>query len=337
MSFESRRSDKSNSDHRGGNRLGNRSLAGIRGKSMTIAVLALALSLLSISGVLESYGTDAIEEATVEATGIFLVARGINAAVSIAQSSTVEAGFVAGAAIQIGEALDPINDAVERLSTVMVWAIGSLLLQGVAIKLASSTLFQWGFAAFGLIMAVWILTSVWQARHGNRDGGVLPQYREILIRTFVLAAMIRFFAPAFVVSSILVGGLLLQDDIDVVQGNTELLAQSIGVETVSSTSVINDNDAQNGLVETELGQSGFLENIRYGISDFFDTSVETAANFTDSMPNVPAMMEAARELVENMTKLLAFMAFKTIVSPLLFLLLAIRGFFPLYRLLTATL
>jgi hypothetical protein len=54
--------------------------------------------------------------------------RGLNAAVSIVQESSLNLGIAVEANIAIGQVLDPINDAVERFSdmiTFSIWALGS--------------------------------------------------------------------------------------------------------------------------------------------------------------------------------------------------------------------
>ncbi len=55
-------------------------------------------------------------------------ARSINAVVSVIKNSSVELGIGINSTIAIGEILDPVNDAVERLSDVLtlsVWANGA--------------------------------------------------------------------------------------------------------------------------------------------------------------------------------------------------------------------
>jgi len=54
--------------------------------------------------------------------------RGLNAAVSVIQESSLSLGVGVEANIAIGQAVDPINDAIERFSdmiTLSIWALGS--------------------------------------------------------------------------------------------------------------------------------------------------------------------------------------------------------------------
>ena len=54
--------------------------------------------------------------------------RGLNAAVSVIQESSLSMGIGVEANIAIGQAVDPINDAIERFSdmiTLSIWALGS--------------------------------------------------------------------------------------------------------------------------------------------------------------------------------------------------------------------
>ena len=69
-----------------------------------------------------------------------LGAKIINAGVSVLQSA--EVGPVV-ASINPDEILDPLNDAVERLSGILVWAIGSLFLQQIVLEVAAGPVFKW--------------------------------------------------------------------------------------------------------------------------------------------------------------------------------------------------
>lgn len=74
-----------------------------------------------------------VEESLTRAAALFATARGLNAVVSVLQSSEVSGSVVvAQGTISPGQALDPVNDLVERFSALMLTATvalgGSLLL-----------------------------------------------------------------------------------------------------------------------------------------------------------------------------------------------------------------
>ena len=57
------------------------------------------------------------------------VARGLNALISIMQESSVSAGFVVEGTIALGQVLDPINDLLERFSSLLLLSLASVGVQ----------------------------------------------------------------------------------------------------------------------------------------------------------------------------------------------------------------
>ena len=87
-------------------------------RAMILAAIVLALTTLSFHGGLDNFAQAWVTETATESVEIYAISRGINAGISTLQSSQVKVPFLAS--IQIGELLDPVNDAVERISSVMV-------------------------------------------------------------------------------------------------------------------------------------------------------------------------------------------------------------------------
>lgn len=87
-------------------------------------------------------GLDAAAEqyfrgAMVKAGLAYAVCRGINAAVSVASHSTVEATPAGiGVSFAVGQVLDPLDDMTERLADVLVMAIASLGIQKLLYEMA---------------------------------------------------------------------------------------------------------------------------------------------------------------------------------------------------------
>jgi hypothetical protein len=116
-----------------------------------ISVLIVALVALSSTRVLDDYVDDYTSESLRNAALTYATARGINAVVSILQSSEIEAGVgIVSGSMTIGEVLDPLNDMIERFSTVMTWVLASLAAQKVLLLLASHQLFLYLVAVLGV-------------------------------------------------------------------------------------------------------------------------------------------------------------------------------------------
>ncbi len=115
-----------------------------------IAIFIVLLVAVSSSRLLDNYADDYTNSSSKVAALTYAAARGINALVSVMQSSTVEAGVIVSGSITIGELLDPLNDMIERFSTVMTWVLASLAAQKVLLLLASQELFLYLVAVLGI-------------------------------------------------------------------------------------------------------------------------------------------------------------------------------------------
>ncbi len=207
-------------------------------RTWILAVLALGLAAVSALGVLDEFGRGFVADTMAESIRILLVSMGFDAGISALQELPI-----------VGGGLDPINDAVERLSTVIVWAIGSLLLQRTALELVSSAAFQWGFVAL-CVVAVPLLVLLERRRSGTGSTAGTDRYRGWIVRILVVAAMVRFLVPAFLAVSGTVSNVVLQPEIDEHSANLAALS----AEIFGSEQAIPDEQAIPG--EQENGDTG---------------------------------------------------------------------------------
>ena len=184
-----------------------------RHRAIIFSVVAVALAALSFDGALDNLAFSKLGDLMKESFGYLLLSRGVNAAVSVLQ--TIEFSIYKFSSAQVGQVLDPINDAAERLSVALMWAIGSLFLQETLLKIASGWIFKWGFLAISLMMATSLLLfqsdrvrSAFATTFGISHL-TLAQFQGFLIRTFVIATLFRFIVPTFMVASFLVSQALV--------------------------------------------------------------------------------------------------------------------------------
>jgi len=144
-----------------------------------IALLIVVLVALSSTRVLDDYVDDYTSESIRNAALTYATARGINALVSVLQSSQVEVGAFVTGSMTIGEVLDPLNDMIERFSTVMTWVLGSLAAQKVLLLLASHQLFLYLVAVLGVSALLLLYFGSAQAR-------------SLVFRCFLVVAFVRF-------------------------------------------------------------------------------------------------------------------------------------------------
>ena len=102
----------------------------------TFIVLVLIISWSSGLDTLAAYvNSESIKDGAI----IYGLARSINGVISVIQSA--EIGGVIGS-VHPGELLDPINDLIERFSSVMAWSLSSLVLQKVLLTIFNSIIFK---------------------------------------------------------------------------------------------------------------------------------------------------------------------------------------------------
>ena len=184
---------------------------------VVFAILIVALSALSFHGALDRFASEKVRATTIETVGIYVVAKTINAGVSMLQSAQV--GVVVGS-INLGEALDPLNDAIERLSGMVVWAIGSLFLQQIVLDVASDPVFKWLFGAVGLLTLCTLLPlgSTRFSEQACRVSGISEEMLEHscmgVVKIFVIVAVLRFIVPVFIACSFLVSEMLVQSHLE---------------------------------------------------------------------------------------------------------------------------
>ena len=208
-----------------------------------LAAFLLVLTVLSLHGALDRFAYDRLADTTTESIGIYALSRTINAGISMFQSSQASIGI---ASVQFGELLDPLNDAVERLSSMMVWAIGSLVLQRLVLEVTSTAVFQWSFFCIGVATFAVFLASAWapcraliRVRLQVPEMG-LARCRGLLIRIFVVGAIIRFIVPVFVIVSVLGAEMFLGATIQEHRGR--LSALSADVRADPSLPIVGDQD-----------------------------------------------------------------------------------------------
>ena len=195
-----------------------------RNRAILFSAVAGALAFLSFHGALDDLAFSKLDELTKRSIGLLAVSRGINGLVSVLKSIEFDA-FISS--VEIGQVLDPIDDAAERLSVALMWGIGSLFLQDILLKIVSGWMLKWGFLVITTLTAgTLLLTQSDRLRAAivatfGVSHVALAQFQGLLIKTFVVATIIRFIVPTFAVASFLVSQALVAPEIEKHKGELE--------------------------------------------------------------------------------------------------------------------
>jgi hypothetical protein len=160
----------------------------------------LALLALSWAPQVDTFAEDTVDAALTRALTAFAIARGINGAISVAQSTEVAvqpAGI--GVSLNPGEILDPVNDLIEQFSRLMLAASASLGLQKLLVGVSA-----WVPLKVVLTIAViaWFVVGI----RGS------PRARRIARGAALGLLVLRLAVPVSAVASEAAYRLLLADD-----------------------------------------------------------------------------------------------------------------------------
>lgn len=178
--------------------------------SVIILLLVALSSLKVVDDYADSYTTDAITNAAIT----YATARGINALVSMMQTTTIEAGVGISGSISVGQLLDPLNDLIERFSSIMTVVLASLAGQKVLLLISSHQLFQILIMFFGVLSILMLQTNK-----------ISPL--TFVFKSFLLLVFIRFSLGIAVSMNAIVDTTFLMNQTDTYDNEIKILKQDI--------------------------------------------------------------------------------------------------------------
>ena len=94
-----------------------------------------AVVMLAVAPLADRVGGEALDGSFKRALAALATTRGLDAAISLAQSSEVSFSLGPGGSIGIGQVLDPVNDLVEQYGTLLMTSTTALGIQQVGLRL----------------------------------------------------------------------------------------------------------------------------------------------------------------------------------------------------------
>lgn len=118
----------------------------------------------------------------------FALAKGLNAVISVIQSSEINVSFFVGATVGLGEILDPLNDMVERFSWIMLMSSVSIGIQHLLLILGKSMFIKLTLFVSGVVM----ISLLWVKKLHSSKALLLA------LKVFALLFILRFGAVIFI-------------------------------------------------------------------------------------------------------------------------------------------
>jgi hypothetical protein len=253
--------------------------------------LAVVPVIVALTGILDAASRDVADSALARSLVTFAIVRTLDSAISVAQGTevAVEPGGV-GVNFAPGQALDPINDLVERFSAAMLVATSSLALQGVLLDMA-----RWWAANLALVVAAALaLAAIW------RPSWLGPLGTRAAVRALSIVVFVRFAVPVFVLGSNLVFQTFLAADQQA--ANDALTVTGTEVEALAEASEV---------AEPPTSEPTLTERLE----SFIDDSLQAL----DARERMQRLADSVSGAVEHMVHLIVIFALQSIILPLVFL------------------
>jgi len=251
----------------------------------------------------DTAATQYVDDGLLRAASAFAMARAFNAVVSVFQGSMLqlEPGGV-GMSLALGEALDPVNDLVERFSWIMLTSLTSLGIQRVLIEITPLVSIQiiLPLALVALLAGFWLQ----------------PAFRPTCLRLgWVLlfaAILLRFAVPAMAVLNEQVYENFLQQRHDQsveALGRTVTELESQKLDTPPESEQIHQEEAAPPQQTSVWGRTKGL----------ISQTVSQGSKMVDIKGRIEAVKQASLDLIDSIVDLIVVFVLNTIVLPLLFL------------------
>lgn len=253
-----------------------------------ISIYKIFLSLLSIGFVsslwffpIDTSSKAIVDSSLKEAVVVFGVAKGLNAAVSIAQGTqfTAMPGFV----IAIGEVLDPLNDLIEQFSWIMLASITSLGIQKILSNIIGGNLYA------TLLIASLVIFNLWLYYRFRND----EKIRSYFMRFVTMVVFLRIAIPLMSVANMYIYEHYVKQDYNIEKTQMTVNQASLEMNVINQSTATSKKELLDRVLEK------------------FDT-----AFYKQKLAQYEAIATNASDSILSL--IVAFM-FKTIVFPLLFL------------------
>ncbi len=278
-------------------------------------LLMVLIGAIAATGVADDVSNDYAEDALKRALATFAVARTLNGVISVAQGTEIalEPGGV-GVMLTPGQILDPINDLVERFSSVMLVAASSLGLQIVLLEILS-----WWVLTVALIASLVVaLLVMWSPElRNNRVIAVIPKIALVL-------TVIRFALPVIIICTNFVFQTFLETRHDA--ASSELSASATQIEQISADIETDDPRTDSEAANADEGafELPTWDEVRESASRLYSSTTDWIRSNGVS-ERIAGLQESASEATSHIIDLIVIFVLQTIIFPVVFLWLFVEA------------
>lgn len=260
--------------------------------------MVLILLFLAQSKVMDDYGVEHTENGLRRALVTFGISRGLNGVISVVQGTEVAIEPVGvGMTFTPGQILDPVNDLIERFSTVVLMSGTAFGVQRVFLDIVASNTFSIAMS----VIAILALLLLWSG------AGVGHTWRNALFKLATIVLIVRFSVPLIAISSEQFYTTFLEPQFT--ESSAQLVSTTDQLQELQASSTVEDTSANDS-------EKSFYESAK----EF----VQSASRTFDVQRHIQEFKDASEEISEHAIRLIVIFVFQTIILPLGFLWLLLR-------------
>jgi len=270
-------------------------------KKLLISAVFIAALFVVQSAYLDKVALEQTEQGLSRALVTYGVARGLNGIISVVQGTEVAVEPVGiGMTFTPGQILDPVNDLIERFSTVVLVSATAFGLQRVLLEVTSAPIFI-------LIVCIAIAISlVWFWLASKPQFHKAAKYRHLIYKITLMLIIVRISIAATALAGEVFYNNFLASEFQ--NSKAELLSASEKLEVLQNDS---------GKELSAPVERSFLESAR--------DLVRSATGSLDINKHIEEFKVAAENISEHVVRLIVIFVFQTIIVPILSLFLILKG------------
>ena len=293
-------------------------------KMISFLVILLILSLTSVP---DNIAEDYIDDSLVASSTAYLVARGVNATISLLQSVSLSIGFVS---VSPGEILDPLNDLVERLSSVILFAIASLGIQKIMIEISGSFIIQ-------TLLMLTLITLIVNYFFHEKFQIISKKNASAIYKILIFLLALRFSIPLMAISSGIIENIFIKNQVESSIANMEIasasankLAMDIAGNDSSLEEDANSEKDTHSEKENEESYLSWATVTKEKAKEIMNSVSKTASGLNPKEKIIKINNELSKSIPDSLN-LITFFVFKSLLLPILFLYIIIFATKRIYK------
>ena len=267
-----------------------------------VTIAGLGLALLAQLALLDKIGLEHTQQGLSRSLVTYGISRGLNGVISVVQGTEIAIEPVGvGMTFTPGQILDPINDLIERFSTIVLISGTAFGVQRVLLEITATPVFS---IAVGILIICALLLLWRNDRDLNNlqqdseppDKIISPWIRNIMYKLALIGLIVRFCVPIVAIASEQFYQVFLAPQFEA--SSQQLLATTQQLNEIQATSQ----------PQAATSDSSLLDSMK--------ALYQSASSSLDVKQHLADFKNAAEGISENTIRLMVVFLFQTFILPL---------------------